>query len=278
MEEQALQISGRKLQHSQIHPSAVIDPTAKIAGGVIIKPHAIIGSRVEIAAGCEIGSHAVIGDNTKMGERNRIYPFAAVGCDPQDLSYHGEQTSLEMGNDNIVREYVTLSRGSTRGSGVTRIGNKSCFLAYSHVAHDGVIGNEVLFVNNATTAGHVIIDDYVILGAFTAVHQFCRVGAYAFLSRAAEAGLDVLPYTLIHEIPGKSAGLNLVGLRRRGFSNETIRNLKRAYQIVYRRGLKLKEVEEQLIEMTKTVPEVQLMLDVIQNSRRGILRKEKKTN
>ena len=257
---------------THIHPNAIIDSSAKIDEDVCIGPWTVIGPNVEIGAGTQIDSHVVINSNTKMGERNKIYTFASVGGDPQDLSYNGEQTHLEIGDDNIIREYVTISRGSVAGGGVTRIGNKNNFLAYAHVAHDCTIGNEVLFVNTATIAGHVKVDDYAILGAFTAVHQYCRIGSYSFITRSADITRDVLPYMLVTGPSEVPHGLNLVGLRRRGFSKKTMSALKRDCHIIYRRDLKLKEIRDELVEMSVDTPEIKLVLEVMDSSSRGIVR------
>jgi len=266
-----------KVQHDTqaigIDMRTSIDPTAVIGKDVTIGPWTVVGPHVEIGEGSKIYSHVVIDRNTKIGSHNTLYPYVSLGCDPQDLNYNGDETFLEIGDHNIFREFVTINRGSTGGNGTTTIGNKNCFLAYSHVAHDCKIGNEVLMVNNATTAGHVTVDDYVILGAFTAIHQFCHVGAFSFLSRATEISKDVPPYMLVKGLPGFPCGLNLVGLKRHGFSNETIRGLKQAYQILYRRNLKFDEVIKELEELTKLCPEVQLILDLIHSSERGIARR-----
>lgn len=259
-------------QVTGISPQAIIDPSAKIGNDVSIGPWTYIGPNVEVGDGCQIASHVVIHCNTKLGQRNKIYPFASIGGDPQDIHYAGEPTYLEMGDDNIVRESVTLNRGSANGTGVTRIGNKNCFLAYSHVAHDCTIGNEVLFVNNCCVAGHVTVEDYVIMGAFTAVHQFCVIGAYSFLSRATEVSKDVPPFMLVKGIPGAPCGLNTVGLRRRGFTDANMSALKKAYQIMYRRGLKMEEVKKELKIMAAVEPKVQMILDLLMRSERGIAR------
>lgn len=254
---------------------AAIHPTAQVGENVSIGPWTVIGPHVEIGRNTQIQSHVVIDRNTKIGESNIIYSYAALGSDPQDISYRGEETYLEIGNGNIIREFVTINRGSAKGNhgGVTRIGNKNFFLAYSHVAHDCQLKDEILMVNNATLAGHVIVDNYAILGAFTAVHQFCRIGAYSFLSRATEVSKDVPPYMLVKGLPGLPCGLNTVGLKRRGFSEETIRHLKNAFQIMYRRGLKFDDVKKELENLALICPEVQLIINLIKESERGIARR-----
>jgi UDP-N-acetylglucosamine acyltransferase len=256
-----------------IDDRASIDPTAVIADDVSVGPWTVIGPNVTIGEGCQIGSHVVIECNTKIGKRNKVHSFSSIGGEPQDLSYKGEPTFLEIGDDNIIREHVTINRGSVGGGGLTRIGSKNCFLISSHVAHDCIVGNGVLMINHAALAGHVTIDDHATLGAFTAVHQYCRVGAHSFVSRGALVTQDILPYVLVAGPGGVPCGLNMVGLKRHNFSLETIRVLKTAYSIVYRRRLKLRDVCVQLNEMVADCPKVQLMLDIIYQSKRGIARK-----
>lgn len=260
-------------QQSYIDPTAKIHATAKIAEGVSIGPWVLIGKNVEIGAGSRIDAHAVVMQNTIMGKHNQIHSHAVVGGDPQDLSYRGEETWLKMGDGNIVREFVTLNRGSTK-SGTTTIGNNNCFLSYSHVAHDAHIGNEVLFTNNSCIAGHVIVDDFAIIGAYAAVHQFTRIGAYSFLVHATQVPYDIPPFMLVKGTPGVPIALNLVGLRRRGFSAEAISGLKKAHRLMYRQGLSLKELEVALENLATETPEVQMIIDLMKNSKRGILRKQ----
>lgn len=259
---------------TMIDQTARIHPSAKIANDVFIGPWACIGEQVEIGAGTKIESHAVIMKHTKMGKNNHVHSHAVVGGDPQDLSYRGEETWLEIGDENIIREFVTLNRGSMRGEKITRIGNKNCFLTYSHVGHDACIGNEVLFINNASIGGHVTVDDYAIIGAYSAVHQFCRIGAYSFLAHATQVTYDIPPFVLVKGSPGAPVALNLVGLRRRGISSEAVSAIKKAFRIMYRQNLPLKTVEIELTELAKTIPEIALILDVIRNSKRGVVRKQ----
>ena len=202
-----------------------------------------------------------------------MHSHAVIGGDPQDLSYKGEETWLEMGDNNIVREFVTINRGSTKESRVTKIGNNNYFLSYSHVAHDACIGNYVQLVNNASIAGHVTIDDYAILGAGSAVHQFTRIGAYSFLVHGAQATHDIPPYMLVKGMPAMPIALNVVALKRRGFSQEAMSGIKKAFRIMYRKNLPLKTVEESLEQLAKEVAEVGLILDLVKNAKRGILRK-----
>lgn len=260
-------------KQSLIDPTAKIHPTAKVADNVTIGPWVCIGEHVEIGEGTRIDAHAVISKHTIMGKNNHIHSHAVVGGDPQDLSYRGEVTWLKMGDGNIVREFVTINRGSAK-SGTTTIGNKNCFLSYSHVAHDAHIGNEVLFVNNASIAGHVTVDDFAIIGAYSAVHQFTHIGAYSFLVHAAQVSHDIPPFMLVKGTPGIPIALNVVGLRRRGFSPETMSGLKKAYKIMYRQGIPLKELEAQLAALACETPEIQLIIDLMKNSKRGIVRKQ----
>ena len=258
---------------SMIDSTAKIHSTAKIAEGVTIGPWVYIGEQVEIGAGTRIDAHAVVLRHTIMGKNNHIHSHAVVGGDPQDLGYRDEETWLKMGDENIVREFVTINRGSAK-SGTTYVGNKNCFLSYSHVAHDSHIGNEVLFVNNASIAGHVTIDDYAIIGAYAAVHQFTRIGSYSFLVHAAQVSHDIPPFMLVKGTPGVPIALNLVALRRRGFSAAVISGLKKAYRLMYRQGLPLKELEAALLELSAQTPEVQLIIDLMKSSKRGIVRKQ----
>lgn len=255
-----------------IHESAIIDPSAKIGKNVSIGPWTQIGPNVVIGDDCDIASHVVIPANTTMGKRNKISSFAAVGGDPQDIDFSGEETYLEMGDDNVVREYVTLNRGSKRGTGITKIGNKCHFLAYVHVAHDCEIGNEVLCTNHATIAGHVIIHDFAIIGALTAIHQFTEIGSYSFVTRGAMVNRDVLPYTLVAGELAEPRGLNIIGLQRRGFNEEQIRAMKNAYNLVYRRGLKQEEMLKELKALADEHDIVRSMYDAISESQRGYMR------
>lgn len=257
-----------------IDSRAVIDPHVKIGSGVSIGPFTRIGPNVEIGEGTIIASHVVIDKNTRIGKHNRIYDFAAIGGDPQDLTPQDRDTFLEIGDQNILREFCTINRGSNKasGSGVTRVGNRNMLMAYIHIGHDCQVGNHIIFANNASIAGHVTIDDYANLGAFAAVHQFVRVGSFSFLGRATKVGQDVLPYMLITGNPGSPTGLNLVGLRRLGSSRELIRVLKRVYKLFHHRDLKLTEIHQELVAMTPQFPEIKLFLDILDHTKRGIAR------
>jgi UDP-N-acetylglucosamine acyltransferase len=256
-----------------IHPSAIVDPKAEIDGGVEIGPYSIIGKDVLIGEGTKIGPHVVIREGTTIGKRCQIFQFSSIGEAPQAVAYKGEKTSLIIGDDNIIREFVTFHRGTVKGGGKTVIGDRNFFMAYSHVAHDCQIGHQVVMANGATLAGHIVIEDYAVIGGLSAIHQFCRVGAHAFISGLTGVVLDIPPYMLAAGSRAKLFGLNAVGLKRQNFREETIRALKTAYRIIFRSGLTLekaiKKVEESEIFQ---IPEVEHLLRFIQQTKRGICR------
>jgi UDP-N-acetylglucosamine acyltransferase len=257
-----------------IHPSAVIDSSAQLAADVEVGPYAIIGKQVTIGSGTKIGPHAVIGDWTTIGEHNQIFHQSSVGAAPQDLKYRGEETWTRIGDKNIIREFATIHRGTVTGHGETVIGNSNLFMAYSHVAHDCRIGNGVVMANVATLAGHVTVEDNVILGGLVAVHQFSTIGAYVMIGGGTMIGLDIIPYTIA--TPGKRdaklRGLNLIGLKRRGFSDEAISNLKKAYKTLFMAGLKLPDAIARIKSEISASPEVDYLLAFIERSERGICR------
>jgi len=256
-----------------IHPTAIVDPKAEIGEGVDIGPYSVIEKGVVIDQETKVGPHVIIREGTRIGKRCRIFQFSSVGEAPQFSGYKGEKTFLQIGDENIIREFVTLHRGTVKGGGKTVIGNKNFFMAYSHVAHDCQIGNEVIMSNAATLAGHIVIEDWAIIGGLVAVHQFIRVGAYAIIGGFSGVLLDIPPYTKAQGDRAKLFGLNTVGLKRANFSEETLKALKKAYRIIFRSGLTLekaiKKVGEDEIFRT---PEVQHLLDFIQHSKRGITR------
>ncbi len=256
-----------------IHPTAIIDSKAEIEEGVEIGPYSVIGKGVFIGRGTKIGPHVVIGEGTHIGKRCQIFQFASVGEAPQAFAYKGEKTSLLFGDQNIVREYVTLHRGTPHGGGKTVIGNGNYFMAYSHVAHDCQIGNQVVLANGATLAGHILIEDYAIIGGLSAIHQFCQIGTHAFISGLTGVTLDIPPYMLASGSRAKLFGLNMVGLKRYHFSEETVKVLKKAYRIIFRSGLTLEKAMKRIgeDEISQT-PEVQHLLFFIQCSKRGISR------
>lgn len=255
-----------------IHPSAIVAPDAKIAADVEVGPYAIIGSQVEIGPGCIIGPHAVVNGPTRMGARNKVFQFASVGDAPQDHSYKGEPTRLEIGDDNIFRESVTINRGTTKDKGVTSIGSHNFFLAYSHVGHDCTVGSHCVFSNSVGLAGHVEVGDWVIFGAYSGVHQFAKVGSHAFLANNTAATYDIPPYVTAEGRPAVPRIVNEVGLKRRGFTPEQVRNIREAFRVLYRSGLKLAEATEQLTQIAKTQPEVQAFVDFLARSQRGLAR------
>jgi UDP-N-acetylglucosamine acyltransferase len=256
-----------------IHPTTLVDSKAEIEEGVDIGPYSVIEKGVFIGRGTKIGPHVVIREGTHIGKRCQIFQFASIGEAPQAFAYKGEKTSLFVGDENIVREYVTLHRGTPHGGGKTVIGNGNYFMAYSHVAHDCQIGNQVVLANGATLAGHILIEDHATIGGLSAVHQFCRIGIHAFISGLTGVTLDIPPYMLASGSRAKLFGLNMVGLKRHHLSEETLKALKKAYRIIFRSSLTLekavKTIEEDDIFR---ISEVQHLLHFIQHSKRGISR------
>ena len=255
-----------------IHPTAIISDTATIADDVEIGPYTIIGDNVEIGSGTRIDSHVVINGPTKIGRDNHIYQFASVGDDPQDKKYRDEPTRLTIGDRNTIREFCTISRGTTQDKGDTILGDDNWIMAYVHIAHDCVVGNKTIMANNVTLAGHVHVDDWVIFGGFSGAHQFSRVGAHAFLGMYAGVNRDVPAYTMVSGQPAVPKGINSEGLKRRDFSEEQIRNIKNAYRLVYRKGLKLNEAIEEIEQLSQTQPELVIFLESLRSSERGIIR------
>jgi UDP-N-acetylglucosamine acyltransferase len=256
-----------------IHPAAIIDPKADIREGVEVGPFSIIEKGVSIDEGTKIGPHVIIREGTHIGKRCQIFQFASIGEAPQFFGYKGEKTFLQMGDQNIIREFVTLHRGTIKGGGKTVIGNENFFMAYSHVAHDCQIGNGIVMANGATLAGHILIEDRAVIGGIVAIHQFCRVGTHSFIGGVSGVTLDIPPYMLASGSHVKLFGLNTIGLKRASFSEETLKALKKAYRIIFRSSLTLekaiKRVEE---EEFSQIPEVRHLLHFIQQSKRGIAR------
>lgn len=255
-----------------IDTTAVIDPGARLADGVTVGPYSIIGADVEIDSGTRIGPHAVINGPTRIGRDNTIFQFASIGDAPQDKKYNGEPTRLEIGDRNTIREFVTINRGTVQDEGVTRLGDDNWIMAYVHIAHDCQIGNQTIFANNASLAGHVTIGDYVILGGFTLVHQFCTLGAHSLTAFGSGISMDVPPYVTVGGSPAKPHGLNMEGLRRRGFSAEARKALKQAYRTVYRENLSLQDAIAQLRERVVDCAELGLLVSFLENQTRGIVR------
>jgi len=255
-----------------IHSTALISSSAELHDEVQVGPYSVIGPDVHIGRGTEIGAHTVIKGPTTIGEENRIFQFATIGEDPQDKKYGGEPTRLEIGDRNTFREYCSVHRGTAQEAGVTKIGNDNWFMAYIHIAHDCVLADNIIMSNNATLAGHVIVDEYVIFSGMSAVHQFCRVGAHSFLGGFTAVTKDVPPYVIVSGQPTEVRGINSEGLKRRGFSKDQLKNLKDAYRILYRSGLRLAEATEQLIELSRGKPEIQNLVEFLRHSERSILR------
>ena len=257
---------------AQVHPTAVVHPEARLHETVEIGPYAVIGEKVTIGEGTTVGPHTVIVGRTTLGARNRIFQFASLGAEPQDLKYAGEDTELVMGDGNTVREFATLHIGTAGGGGVTRIGNGNLFMAYSHVAHDCVVGHGCILANSAALAGHVQVADHVILGGLSAVHQFTRVGKNAFISGGAMVTMDVPPYCTAQGDRAELAGLNVVGLQRHGYSEEQIGRIKEAYKVLFRSKLVLAEAVAKLKAELGGHPEIDHLIDFVSSSKRGLTR------
>ncbi len=255
-----------------IHPTAIVDPGAKLADDVIVGPYSIIGSNVEIAEGTEIKSHVVISGPTKIGRQNRIYQFASIGDAPQDKKYNGQPTRLEIGDRNIIREYVTLNRGTATGIGETVIGNGNMFMAYSHVAHDCIVGDYTVFANAASLSGHVEIGDYAVLGGFTSVHQFTNIGEKAFCGLGSVITQDIPPFSTAAGNRARTIGINKEGLRRSGFSAELIRALHLSFRELLKSTANKDAGYIKLQPLCDQFPEVDVFVNFIKNSKRGIAR------
>lgn len=255
-----------------IHPAAIVDPSARIAADVEIGPWTLIGADVEIGAGTRIASHVVIKGPTTIGRNNQILQFSTIGEDTPDMKYKGEPTRLVIGDDNRIREGVTIHRGTVQDRSETTIGNHNLLMAYVHIGHDSVIGDHCIFVNNASLAGHVHVGDWAILGGYALVHQFCRIGAHAFLGASTYVTKDVPAYVLVAGNPAEASNINVEGLKRRGFSSEAITALRKAYKIIYRQGMTVEAVLAELDVMVAAQPEVQQLIDSLKSSSRGIVR------
>ena len=260
------------MSSSLIHPTAIIHPAAQLGNGVSIGPYAIIGEHVVIGDGTRVGAHTVIGGHTTIGRDNQIFQFNSLGEIPQDKKYAGEPTRLEIGDRNTVREFCTFNLGTAQDGGVTRIGDDNWIMAYVHLAHDCQVGNHTTFANNASLAGHVSIGDYAILGGFTGVHQFCKIGAHVMTGISSVVFKDIPPYVMAAGQPATPHGINSEGLKRRGFSPAALMALKRAYKTLYREGLTLNEARDKLAEQAQSETEIQALLDFIATSERGIIR------
>ncbi len=254
------------------HPTAIIHPNAKLADDVQVGAYSIIDEHVEIGAGTKIGPHVVVTGHTRIGKNNQIFQFCSIGEVPQDKKYAGEPTRLEIGDNNVIRESCTFNIGTVQDVGVTRMGNNNWVMAYVHVAHDCQIGNNVIFANSTQLAGHVIIDDFVILGGFTGVHQFCQIGAHVMTAVGTVLLHDIPPYVKVSGSPAAPHGINSEGLKRRGFTSDALLGIKRAYKTLYRSELTLEQAKVQLSQQLAEHPEVQIMADFLNRSQRGIVR------
>lgn len=257
---------------SKIHPTAIIDATAELDSSVEIGPYSIVGANVKIDAATRVAGHVIINGPTVIGKNNHIFQYSSLGEAPQDKKYKDEPTLLEIGDNNTIREFCTFNRGTIQDKGITKIGNDNWIMAYVHIAHDCQIGNHTIFANNTSLAGHVDIDDYAILGGFTLIHQFCKVGSHVITAVGSVIFKDIPPYVTAAGYDAKPHGINAEGLKRRGFSSQSILQIKRAYKALYRNGLTLDEAKIELAAMQETTPEIGLLTDFLNVSSRGIIR------
>ncbi|MGB5716882.1 MAG: acyl-ACP--UDP-N-acetylglucosamine O-acyltransferase [Gammaproteobacteria bacterium] len=255
-----------------IDATAVIDPGAEIAGNVSIGPYSVVGANVAIGAGTRIGPHVVIKGHTRIGRDNTVYQFTSIGEDPQDKKYGGEPTRLEIGDRNTIREFVTMNRGTAQDEGVTRLGDDNWIMAYVHIAHDCQVGNHTIFANNASLAGHVTVGDYVILGGFTLVYQFCSLGPHSLTAYGSGISMDVPPYVTVGGSPARPHGLNMEGLRRRGFPEAARKALKQAYKTLYRENLSLQDAIAELKGRMHESAELEVLVSFLETRSRGIVR------
>lgn len=255
-----------------IHPTALVDPAARIDSGVEIGPYSVIGPGVEIGAGTRIGPHVTVQGRTRIGRDNVIHASCSIGGVPQDKKYAGEDTALEIGDRNTIREFCTFNCGTAQDAGTTRVGNDNWIMAYVHIAHDCQVGNNTIFANNAQLAGHVVVGDFAILGGFTVVHQFVHIGAHSITAMGTILLQDIPPYVTGAGNTAKPYGINSEGLKRRGFSSSALAALKRAYKTLYKSGLTLEQAKQSLVEQLAECPEIQPILDFLETSNRGIIR------
>lgn len=255
-----------------IHPTALVDASAKIGHNVSIGPYCIIEANTVIGDDCELKSHVVVANHSTLGKGNKIYPFASIGEDPQDKKFADEPTQLTIGDNNTIREYVTINRGTVDDNGITQIGNDNWIMAYVHIAHDCVLGDHTILANGSTLAGHVHIGDYVILGGFSKIHQFCRLGAHAFSAMDSGFQKDLPPFVMAQGNPAKPRAINFEGLKRRGFDRDRISAIKKAYRIIYKSDLKLEQALVELEQLAQDSADVKMMTEFIAESTRSIIR------
>lgn len=256
----------------KIHPTAIIDPKAELDSSVEVGAYTTIGAGVKVGAGTRIASHVVLKGPTTIGKNNQIFQFSSLGEQPQDKKFRDEPTTLEIGDNNTIREFCTFNRGTVQDKGTTKIGNDNWIMAYVHIAHDCFIGNNTIMANNSSLAGHVDIHDYAILGGFTLIHQFCKVGAHVITAVGSVVFKDIPPYVTAAGYDAKPHGINAEGLKRRGFDTDKIMQIKRAYKALYRNGLTLEEAKLELAEMQKSCTEINLLSEFLLTSNRGIIR------
>jgi len=257
---------------AEIHRTALVDPAARLGKGTSVGPYCVIGPKVEVGEGTWIGAHVVLDGRLRIGRNNKIFHFVSLGAPPQDKKYGGEDTAVEIGDNNTIREYVTMNRGTAQDVGVTRVGNDNWIMAYVHFAHDVQIGSHTIFANACQLAGHVTVGDWAIFGATTLVHQFVHIGAHAFTGMGTYLPQDLPPFVTAAGNMAQPYGINNEGLKRRGFSPETIQNLKRAYKTLYRKGLSLEDAVAELKKQVADCPDVQQIVDFLDRSKRGIIR------
>ncbi len=256
-----------------IHPTAIVDPAAVVHPSCQVGPYCIIGPGVEIGEDCVLISHLNIQGPTKIGSNNQFFPFSSIGLDPQDISFHGEQTRLEIGDHNVIREYVTLNRGTAKGGGTTRIGNHTLIMAYSHVGHDSIIGDHAMLVNGATLAGHVIVEEWAVVGALCPVHQFVRIGAHSYVGGGTTITQDVLPFSKTSAArENRAYGLNSIGLERRGFSKDRIRKIHHAYRVLLASKLNTSQALDRLKAESERGEDVDMLIRFIETSERGVIK------
>jgi len=257
----------------EVHPTAIISPKAELGEGATVGPYSVVGDHVTMGKGCRIGSHVVIQGRTQIGNHCQFFPYCSIGLPPQDLKYHGEDTELVVGDYNVFREYVTVNRGTVQGGGRTLIGNHNFFMVCAHVAHDCILANHIIMANAATLAGHVVIEDYATIGAFSGVHQFCRIGVHGFVGGYSVITKDVLPYSkTVSARDARNYGVNTIGLERRGFSAESIRSIRAAFRVVLQSKLNTSQALSVLRERFVDQPSVQVLIDFIEKSQRGIIK------
>jgi UDP-N-acetylglucosamine acyltransferase len=257
---------------NEIHPSAIISSHAEIEDDVVIGPFCIIGEGVHIKKGSKLIANVILECNTEIGNNCTIYPFTSLGLPPQDMKYKGEKTGVKIGDNNTIREYITIHRASVSGDGITTIGDNNFLMAYVHIAHDCKIGNHVIMANVATLAGHVVVEDHTVIGGLVAIHQFTRIGAYAMVGGFSGVGQDIPPYMIASGARAKLFGLNAIGLKRHGFSDQTINELKKAYKIIFREKHTLKEAIKKIQEDLPYTDEIKHLIEFIQKNKRGICR------